>query len=257
MSLSSIDAAVPPGSLGLWWLGQAGFAFKTPGGRIVYLDPYLSDAAERLFGFKRLSSPPLAAEDVRADLLVLTHEHVDHLDPDTVTIIVQNNPGCRFAAPAGCAKGLAAAGVRDEAFVVLEPGRQCEFPDVTIHPAKADHGDLSDSALCLVLEFGDLRIACTGDTGFRPELLKPLYETQPDVLLPCINGAFGNMGHLDAARLTQAARPRYAIPCHFWTFAEHGAADPGGFLHACRCLCPETQALLLRPGERFVVPPEA
>jgi len=52
-----------------------------------------------------------------------------------------------------------------------------------------------------------------------------------------------------------AARPRYAIPCHFWTFAEHGAADPGGYLHACRYLCPETQALLLRPGERFVVQP--
>jgi len=255
MSLAWIDAEVPDGSLGLWWLGQAGFVFKTPGGKVVYLDPYLSDAAERLFGFKRLSLPPIAAEDVQADLVVLTHEHADHLDPDAAPVIARNNPKCRFAAPEGCIPGLAAAGVQNDSLVVLTPNHRYECEGVAIHTAKADHGDLSDTALCLVLEFGPIRVACTGDTAYRPDLLKPLYETPPDVLLPCINGAFGNMGHVDAAMLTQAARPRYAIPCHYWTFAEHGAADPGGFLHACRCLCPETESLLLRPGERFVVPP--
>jgi L-ascorbate 6-phosphate lactonase len=257
MSLALIDAKVPDGSLGLWWLGQAGFAFKTPGGQVIYVDPYLSDAVERLFGFKRLTLPPIAAEEVRADLVVLTHEHADHLDPDTLPIIVKNNPQCRFAAPRGCAEGLAAAGVRGEAFVPLEPGRQCELLGVVVHAAKADHGDLSDTAVCVVLEFGRIRVACTGDTAFRPALLKPLYERRPDVLLPCINGAFGNMNHGDAAMLTQVAKPRYAIPCHFWTFAEHGAADPAGFIHACRCFCPKTKALLLRPGERFVVESEA
>ena len=107
-----------------------------------------------------------------------------------------------------------------------------------IHTAPADHGDFS--RLRLVLGFGVRRhsYACTGDTAFRPQLLKPLFDVRPDVLLPCINGVFGNMGHIDAAMLTQPAKPRYAIPCHFWMFAEHGAADPGGFIHACRCFCP-------------------
>ena len=96
----------------------------------------------------------------------------------------------------------------------------------------------------------------TGDTAFRLQLLKPLYAAPPDVLLPCINGVFGNMGHADAARLTQAAKPQYAIPYHFWTFAEHGAADPDGFIHACRSPCPEVKAFVLRPGERFLVQSE-
>ena len=122
-----------------------------------------------------------------------------------------------------------------------------------IHPAVADHGDLSDTALCLVLEVAGIRIACTGDTAFRPQLLRPLYEVRPDVLVPCINGVFGNMGLSDAAKLVQAANPRYAIPCHFGMFAEHGAADPGGFIYACRAICPEVNALVLRPGERFLV----
>ena len=73
------------------------------------------------------------------------------------------------------------------------------------------------------------------------------------MLLPCINGVFGNMSHIDAAMLTQQVKPRYAIPCHFWMFAEHGAGDPAGFVHACRHFCPEVKALLLRPGERFFI----
>jgi L-ascorbate 6-phosphate lactonase len=74
-----------------------------------------------------------------------------------------------------------------------------------------------------------------------------------DVLLPCINGTFGNMNHLDAARMVQQAAPRIAIPCHFWTFAEQGGGDPGGFIHACHAWAPKVNALLLRPGEGLTV----
>ncbi len=218
----------------------------------MYLDPYLSEAAERLFGFKRLSLPPIKAEAVRADLVVLTHEHTDHLDPDALPIIARNNRACRFAAPTGCAAGLDEAGVPEAARLTLLPGRRYELEGLAIHTTAADHGDLSATALSLVLDFDGIRILCTGDTSFRPQLLKPLYETRPDVLLPCINGVFGNMGPIDAAMLTRAVGPRYAIPCHYGTFAEHGAADPAAFLHACRYFCAQVDARLLRPGERFV-----
>lgn len=252
MSLSILDAAVPENSVAIWWLGQAGFVFKTPAGKVVYLDPYLSNAVERLFGFKRLSLPPITAEKVRANLVVLTHEHADHLDPDTLPVIAINNPACRFAAPVGCISGLNEAGVDDKVRVTLEADRQYDLDGVVIHATAAEHGHLSPTALSLMLDFDGIHILCTGDTIFRPQSLKPLYETRPDVLLPCINGVFGNMGPVDAAMLTQAASPRHVIPCHYGTFAEHGVADPGGFLHACRYFCPEVKALLLRPGERFV-----
>jgi L-ascorbate 6-phosphate lactonase len=252
MNLSMIDADVPTGSLALWWLGQAGFVFKTPAGKLVYVDPYLTDSAERLHGFKRLSLAPLAAEEVRADLIVLTHEHTDHLDPDALPMIVRNNPACRVAAPAGCAQGLDAAGVAPASRVTLDAGRQYDLGDVVIRTVPADHGDLSATALSLALDFGGIRVLCTGDTSFRPQTVQPLYAQRPDVLLPCINGVFGNMGPIDAAMLVQQARPRFAIPCHFGMFAEHGASDPGAFLYACRQFCPETHALVLKPGERFL-----
>ena len=55
---------------------------------------------------------------------------------------------------------------------------------VVVHAVPADHGDFSATALCLVLEFDGLRVFCTGDTAFRPQLFQPLADLHPDVLLP-------------------------------------------------------------------------
>ena len=244
---------VPARAVRLWWLGQAGFAFKTHAGRIVYVDPYLSDAVERLHGFKRLSLSPIAAEDVKADLVVLSHEHEDHLDPDAIPVIAKNNSSCRFAAPSGCSAGLKDAGVPPRRRTLLRPFRVHDLGSVAVHTTPADHGDFAPSSLALVLDFDGVRVLYTGDSSWRSELFKPLFDLGIDVLLPCINGSFGNMSHLDASRMTQQAAPRIAIPCHFWTFAEQGAGDPLGFLQACHQLAPGVNAKLLRPGEGLTV----
>jgi L-ascorbate 6-phosphate lactonase len=251
----SKSADQPTGSTGIRfaWLGQAGFSFTTREGKRIYLDPYLSDACERLFGFKRLSLPAIVAEDVQADWVILTHEHADHLDPDALPVIARNNPGCRFAGPAGCIDGLEAAGIAPERRVLLEPNQRHDLGDLVVHTVPADHGDISPTALALVLEFDGVRVMATGDSSWRPALFKPLYDLRPDVVLPAINGVFGNMNHIDAARLVSEAKPRFAIPCHFWTLAEQGAGDPAGFIHACAVMCPDVQALLLRPGEGLTV----
>jgi L-ascorbate 6-phosphate lactonase len=104
-----------------------------------------------------------------------------------------------------------------------------------------------------MLDFDGVHVLYTGDTSWRPELIKPLVNLGVDVLLPCINGAFGNMNHLDAARMTQQVAPRLAIPCHFWTFTEQGGGDPTGFIHACHVWAPKVSAMLLRPGEGLTV----
>ncbi len=244
---------VPARSLRLWWLGQAGFAFKTNAGRVVYVDPYLSDAVERLHGFKRLSLAPITPEEARADLVVISHEHTDHLDPDTLPHMRRNNPACRFAAPAGCRDGLKQAGIGARNWTKLASGQKHDLGGVVVHAVPADHGDFSKTATSLLLDFDGVHVLYTGDTSWRPELLKPLIARGVDLLLPCINGVFGNMNHIDAAMLTRQASPRVAIPCHFWTFAVQGGGDPGGFLHACASLAPKTKTMLLRPGEGFTL----
>ena len=63
------------------------------------------------------------------------------------------------------------------------------------------------------------------------------------------------MNHIDAVMLVAEAKPRLAIPCHFWTFAKQGAGDPGGFINACARVCPQVEARLLKPGERLILEP--
>lgn len=244
---------VADGCAALWWLGQAGFAMKSSNGTVVYYDPYLSNAVYRTDGFKRIALAPIEAEDVRTDLVVSSHEHTDHLDPDALPVISANNPNCAFAAPAGCLDGLARAGVLRDRIAVLSPGSTRTFRDVTVHAGKADHGNFSLSAVSVVLDLAGIRIMMSGDTSWRSDYFKPMYDLGLDVVIPCINGCFGNMGHLDAARMAAESGARTAIPCHFWMFAEHGAADPIGFINACHQWAPQMHALLVSPGECFIV----
>lgn len=98
------STVVPHGSAGIWWMAQAGFAFKADSGKIFYLDAYLSDTCEEMGGaaFLRLSLAPIAIEDVRADWVISSHEHADHLDHDALPVISMNNPDCKFAGSADC-----------------------------------------------------------------------------------------------------------------------------------------------------------
>ncbi|MBM4041573.1 MAG: MBL fold metallo-hydrolase [Planctomycetes bacterium] len=242
------SATVPPQAVRLWWLGGAGFAFKTHAGRIVYVDPYLSDAVTRLHGFKRMCLSPIAAEEVKADLVISSHEHTDHLDPDALPVIARNNPQCRFAGSASCMGPYGEFGIEPRRRTVLRPNRSYDLGGVTIHTARADHGDYAPTAVAMLLDFDGVRILYTGDTALRPEWFKPLYALKPEVLIPCINGNFGNMNHVDAARMAAQARPRLVVPCHFWMFPEHGG-DPAAFLHACRHFCPRVKVAILSPGE--------
>src|SRR5262245_15954626 len=80
----------PPGSLTLWWLGQAGFLIGSPAGKILALDPYLSNSCKAIgrendFDMDRQIPPPISpAELAGIDAYLLTHSHQDHLDPETV-----------------------------------------------------------------------------------------------------------------------------------------------------------------------------
>ena len=86
--LSSLQ--VPKGTVGVAFLGQAGFVFKTPENKLVAIDPYLSDCCERYFGFKRLMPYVLDAQDLIFDQLIISHAHYDHFDPDSVPILMSN-----------------------------------------------------------------------------------------------------------------------------------------------------------------------
>ncbi len=253
--MHAIDGTrVPPGSFAFWWLGQAGFVFKSAGGARILLDAYLSNGVERAFGFKRLSLAPIRAEEVRAEWVVSSHEHLDHMDLDALPIIAAKNPGCRFAGPRSCTEGFDACGIPAARRVPLAAGANVSLDGVLVRAIAADHGTLSPDALSLLFDFGGTSVFFTGDTALRLERVRPFFDRRPDVLLPCINGAFGNMDAREAATLAGALGPRIAFPCHFWMFKEHGG-DPEAFVRACAESRPPVQVRLATPGAGVLVTP--
>lgn len=83
---SDLFAAEPPNLAALpeahlAWLGHAAFAVRLAG-KLILTDPFLGDVAGPLgFGPRRFAPPALRAADLpRADLIVISHNHYDHID---------------------------------------------------------------------------------------------------------------------------------------------------------------------------------
>jgi L-ascorbate 6-phosphate lactonase len=239
-------AAVPDGGLAVFWLGQAGFVFKTHDGRILYLDPYLTDSVERLVGFKRLMPSIVAPGEVRADAVLVTHHHEDHLDVDALPVIARRTRA-RFAAPGQSVKKLVELGIDPRRITEVRPGSAASLGFCTAHAVFADHGEMAPDAVGFVLDFGAVRVYVTGDTAYRPDRMAAAVAMKPQLIIPVINGAYGNLGAREAAALTRDTGARVCIPCHFWTFVEHGG-DPAAFIAACRETAPEARVVLLSQG---------
>ncbi len=241
------------GQIALFWLGQAGFVLKSPGGTVLYLDAYLSHSVERKFGpnWKRLMPAPLKPEEVDCDWFISTHEHDDHLDVDSIPIICRN-PRVRFAGPQRCVEYYRSIGLPDDRWLELHPGRQAQTGDFSLTAVFADHGDLAPDTVGLVIESGGLRIYHTGDTALRPQQMQQAFDLNPQVILPCINGAYGNLDADSAAKLVALTGARLAIPTHFWMFVEH-MGDPWQFQKNCGRLAPEAKVQWMTQGEGILL----
>lgn len=241
---------VENGRLAIYWLAQAGFVFKTSRGEVIYIDPYFSDVVEQKFGFKRMMACPIAPEEVSADLIACTHEHLDHMDTEALPIIARNTR-THFAGPIECMREFRKMGIPEERCHLLEEGKTITLDRIGMSVVYADHGELAPDAVGIVLEIEGIKVYHTGDTAYRPVEFQRAIEMKPDILIPCINGRYGNMDGREAALLAGACRPRVAIASHFWMFVEHNG-DPASFLEHCSELAPDVQALVMKPGGRFL-----
>lgn len=243
--IANIRQDVPDeGKVIVYWLGGAGFALKFRDGEKICIDPYLSDAAERLFGFRRLSLAPIEAGDLPCDLLLFTHDHVDHLDVDSLDALVNAHGGLRVLAPGSCADVLGSKGVPYE---MVSPGTRSQRGNVHLRTVAADHGDLCPDAVGFVLSFHGRSLYFTRDTALDEQRMEEAIRMQPEIVIPCINGAYGNMNETEAAMLVRGCGAKMAIPSHFWLFAEHGGC-PATFRDRVQTHATGTEVLLLTPG---------
>ena len=255
LAASIATAEIPPVGVRLWSLGQAGFVLRSAD-RTVAVDPWLSDWLERRERNPRLRARPapmVPASLVGLDLVLITHEHPDHLDPGTVPIVAQRNPDARWVVPAPLVPLLTDLGVpaeRTHGVVVDEPVEVAGVPLVAVPAAHAfspegfggytfwTHEDGRHRAVGYAVDLGGTRILHAGDTVWWPGYAERLARLRPDVAILPINGrdapreAQGLVGNLDAreaADLAAAARIPLVVPCH-WDGVAGNTEDPAVFV---------------------------
>lgn len=243
-------AAIPEGSIGVFFLGQAGFILKTHTGELIAVDPYLSNCCERFFGFKRLMPYILDADELTFDYLVTSHAHYDHFDPDSVPALLANGK-TRFVGARDTAAECEKLGIKgDLTFIAV--GDKVQLGSVTLTAVRCDHGADTPDAIGLLFEAEGKRIYMMGDTAYRPEWLDDEKIRGVDLLILPINGAFGNLDSREAASVVKALAPKRAVPCHYWNFAQH-FGSPYDFMTHMSESCPDIPYVLMRQGEDMLV----
>jgi len=235
----------------LSFVGQAGFILETVNGYRIGIDLYLSDCCERYFGFKRLMPFCYSPTELNLDLLIATHAHYDHFDPDSVPIIMNYKKTVL----------LGAYDVKNEAerlnldksrISYLKEGESFKANDVGIKAVPCDHGSETPYAIGLLIAIDDKKIYITGDTAYREDYFSNPELTGVDVLILPINGAFGNLNEYEAVKAAEIIKPKLCIPCHYWNFAEHGG-NPNVFAEEMKNKCPKINYMLMRFGEDITI----
>ncbi len=116
----------------------------------------------------------------------------------------------------------------------------------------AQHGDLSPEAMGFLFDFGFIRIYYSGDTAYDLPMLAPALKARPELVLLPINGAYGNLNAVEAAKLANNLGAKVCIPHHFWTFSIH-LGSPQEFIGAMAEYAPGCELHMLTPGEPFRV----
>jgi L-ascorbate metabolism protein UlaG (beta-lactamase superfamily) len=260
------EASADTENLHLWWLGQSGFLIQWQNHHLL-LDPYLSDSlTEKYAGTDkphvRMTERVVAPEKLNfIDVITSSHNHIDHLDAQTLCPLLQTNPKAELVIPEANR-----AFVADRLKITIEQPRgldtgKCHtIGGFTIHGFPAAHNVLERDEwgrhkhLGYIVEAGPWHIYHSGDTKLFDEIEEKLKPWQIDIALLPINGDLperhvaGNLSGVEAARLAKEIGARIVIPCHFDMF-EFNTVSPDEFVRTCEKI--NQPYRLLRSGERW------
>lgn len=204
------------------WLGQAGLLFQTESTTIL-VDPYFSDSAASVACHRKMPVDPSVWE-IKPDICLFTHVHIDHYDPETAGHFVNENTEVTVLSPASVWEKIRLQGGKNN-FVRVSPGVMWSQGDVEITVVPAVHSD--DHAVGFVIEYQGKRYYVTGDTLYSHEVTWSVPESVDVVFLP-INGKGNNMNAVDAAKFASEIGAKLAVPVHFGMLDD---IDPACFVY--------------------------
>lgn len=196
-------------------LGQSGYVLKTENSEII-IDPYLSDSVNRVAGRPRLLPIPIDPKDISCDGVICTHNHLDHLDPDTVSQISSDQLFITTNEGKEKLHGLQKSNV-----TAISEGESLRIGDFEITAVYADH---TVEAFGLIVKADEKTLYFSGDTLYNEKLFE-IAKYRPDITFICINGRLGNMNVSEALTVAKAIGAKLNVPNHYDMFASN-SEDP-------------------------------
>src|SRR4051812_39252099 len=209
----------------LTWYGQSAFKIVTPGGKVLLVDPWLSNPV-----FENAKTELAALKHV--DLILVTHGHSDHVG-DAVEI--GKNTGAKLVATFDLAdamvKHLGYPAEQAQTETIGHFGGELTLLDGEVKVAfvRAHHGSgvATDERQALrhggtpggfvITIRGGPTIYHTGDTDLFSDMSLLTLFHDIDIMLVCIGDHF-TMGPARAAEAAKLVKPRTVIPMHYGTF---------------------------------------
>jgi L-ascorbate metabolism protein UlaG (beta-lactamase superfamily) len=242
----------------LWWLGHSGFAVKYHG-IVFYIDPCLATPPGRA----RLHAAPLIAEQItNADLILCTHAHPSHMEPDTLPAILRASPRAKVVLPKSTVENACSLGIPLDRMTTTDSDLRVEYfkngPYGRIYCVPSAHPELDWTPLGgyphlgYLIRFGTWTIYHAGDCGWYEGIVGRLRPYNVTVALLPIDGP-GNFDIAQAAQLAEDVRARWLVPMHYGTFTDQ-TADANRFVDHMLGFRPSTGFKVFQPGECWTIP---
>jgi len=216
------------------FLGHACFALSD-GDTTVLIDPFLTGNPKAA----------IAAADVAATTILLTHGHADHIGD---SVAIAKRTGASVVAIVELAGELGAEGVD-----VRDPnlGGTVKFDWGWVKLVPAWHTSTTPKGTVntpagLLINFNDTIVYHLGDTCLFSDLQLVGKRAPIDVALMCIGGHY-TMDSVDAVDAAQLVGAKTVIPCHYNTFPPI-EADAQAFKSGVESAT-GSEVVVLEPGE--------
>jgi L-ascorbate metabolism protein UlaG (beta-lactamase superfamily) len=231
-----------PGRLAVSWLGHSTALLEIDGYRVL-TDPVWSDrcSPSDVVGPQRLHPPPVQLEGLPAvDAVVISHDHYDHLDIDTVMALAHTQRA-PFFVPLGVGAHLRAWGIPEHRIVELDWHQSAQVDKLTVIclPARHFSGRFLDRNSTLWASWAFVgpnhRAYFGGDTGYTKSFGQIGADHGPFDLTLLPIGAYNtawpdvHMNPEDAVRAhLDLTDDGLLVPIHWGTFrlAPHPWAEP-------------------------------